>query len=156
MALFVWPPADAPARADALVILGPGLNGERFSKGLAMIRRRLAPVVVVSESRRPARWPIEQRLCAEAGTICFRAEPFTTRAEARAVARLAQQHHWHRLLLVTSTYHVVRARLLYGRCFDGQIRVVAAHPGAGFIRAAKTAVHETAGLLYALVFARGC
>jgi uncharacterized SAM-binding protein YcdF (DUF218 family) len=154
--LFVWPPTDEPGRADAIVVLGPGRDGERLAKGLQLVRWDVAPVIVVSQSSRPGRWPLERVLCERADAICFRAGPFTTRGEARDLARLAEAHGWRRLILVTSTYHVVRARLLNGRCFDGGLEVVGADPRGGFLQLVKTAVHESGGLLYALTLARGC
>jgi uncharacterized SAM-binding protein YcdF (DUF218 family) len=155
-ALFVWPSTDAPRAADALVVLGPGRHGERLEKARSLLGRGIAPVVVVSRSRRPGRWPLEDRLCARKGSICFRSRPFTTRGEARIVGRLAAERRWHTLVLVTSTYHVTRARLLYGRCFDGQIRVVAADPRAGPRALVELVAHEWGGLLDAVLVERSC
>lgn len=154
--LFLWPPTDAPRRADALVVLGPGRDGERLTKGLELLERGVAPVVVVSHSRRPGHWPLERTLCARPRSHCFRAEPFTTRGEAREVARLAGAHDWRSVVVVTSSYHVVRARLLYGRCLRGRVSVVGARPAAGLSGLVRSIVHEWGGLAYALTFARDC
>jgi uncharacterized SAM-binding protein YcdF (DUF218 family) len=154
--LFLWPPSDDPQRADALVILGPGRNGERLNKGLELLEQGVAPVVVVSHSRRPAHWPLEQTLCARARSRCFRADPFTTRGEAREVARLVEANDWGSIVVVTSSYHVVRARLLYGRCLGGRVSVVGAEPGTPLSGLVRSIVHEWGGLAYALTFARGC
>jgi uncharacterized SAM-binding protein YcdF (DUF218 family) len=154
--LFVWPATDAPGPADALVVLGPGRHGERLAKATELLRRGLAPIVVVSRSRRGRHWPLEAQLCARRRAICFRGRPFTTRGEARIVGRLAAEHGWKRLLLVTSTYHVTRARLLYGRCVKGQIAVVAANADAGLRERLRLIAHEWGGLLDAVLFARSC
>jgi len=154
--LFLWPPTDSPRRADALVILGPGREGERLTKGLELLERGVAPVVVVSHSRRPAHWPLERSLCARARSRCFLADPFTTRGEAREVARLAAANHWRHVVVVTSSYHVVRARLLYRRCLDGGVSVVGADPRTPLSRLVRSIVHEWGGLAYALTFARDC
>jgi uncharacterized SAM-binding protein YcdF (DUF218 family) len=155
-ALFVWPKTDQPGPADALVVLGPGLGGERLTRALELTRERLAPVIVVSGSRQPARWPLEHELCATARAICFRARPFTTRGEARIVARLAREHGWRSLVIVTSTYHVTRVRLLYDRCFDGRILVVAAEPPGGLAARVRTMLHEWGGLADTLLRSRSC
>lgn len=155
-ALFVWPSTDPPRSADALVVLGPGRRGERLEEARSLLGRGIAPVVVVFRSRRPGHWPLEDRLCARRGSICLRARPFTTRGEARIVGRLAAEHGWKRLLLVTSTYHVTRARLLYERCVDGKIDVVAANAAAGFRERSRLIAHEWGGLLDATLFSRSC
>jgi len=138
------------------VILGPGRDGERFERGLQLIARRTAPMVVVSESKRATRWPLQRVLCDRPNAICFRADPFTTRGEARDVARIAARHGWRHLLLVTSTYHVTRARLLYSRCFRGRIDVVDAPYESGLRSLFGAALHEWGGFVDAHVFARNC
>src|SRR4029453_7455561 len=80
--------------------------------------------------------------------ICFTADPFTTRGEAQVGARLAAARGWTKLLVVTSDYHVRRARLLFSRCFDGSLVVVGA-PSNGGPAILLPAPHEGAGLFYA-------
>jgi uncharacterized SAM-binding protein YcdF (DUF218 family) len=154
-ALFVRPEADRARPADAVVVLGPGRGGERLAEGLELMRRHVSDAVVVSMSRR-RRWPLEDELCRARNAVCFRADPFTPRGEAREVARIARAHGWSHLLLVTSTYHVTRARLLNERCFDGTIDVAAADTPWGIRSAVWAIAHEWGGLVNALVLARGC
>jgi uncharacterized SAM-binding protein YcdF (DUF218 family) len=113
-------------------------------------------MVVVSESKRATQWPLQRTICDRPNAICFRADPFTTRGEARDVARIAARHGWRHLLLVTSTYHVTRARLLYGRCFRGRIDVVGAPYRSGLGASLGAALHEWGGFVDAHVFARNC
>jgi hypothetical protein len=56
--------------------------------------------------------------------VCFTPDPATTRGEARRFAELAGRQGWRSLVLVTSTYHVLRAGLLLERCYDGRVRRV--------------------------------
>jgi uncharacterized SAM-binding protein YcdF (DUF218 family) len=156
MRLFIWPAESPIGRADALVVLGPGLHGERFSEAAMLLKRHVAPVVVVSRSKDPRRWPVEHELCARPNAICFRAEPFTTRGEARHVGRLANLRHWRRILIVTSSYHVTRARLLFGRCVGGDVGVVDADVRMGIRTTLVRVLHEWGGLLDARIFARSC
>jgi uncharacterized SAM-binding protein YcdF (DUF218 family) len=156
--LFVRPAVDEPRRADAMVMLGPGLNGERVREALRLFRRGLAPILVVSKARDPG-WEAGRELCAEErppGVVCIRASPFTTRGEARAITRLASKRGWRSLLIVTSAYHVTRVRLLYGRCFDGRLDVVGARPEASLAEWVGAVAHEWGGLTYALTLAREC
>ena len=41
---------------------------------------------------------------------------------------MAAQHHWHSVIVVTSKYHVSRARMIIDRCLPGKLMVIAA-PG---------------------------
>jgi uncharacterized SAM-binding protein YcdF (DUF218 family) len=154
--LFVWPESEQAEPSDALVVLGPGLEGERLIRARELAGRKLTSVVVVSRSRQSVRWPIERELCALPHAICFRARPSTTRGEARMVGNLARTLGWRSLLIVTSTYHVTRVRILFSRCFDGLIRIVAADPPGGLRALGRAMLHEWGGLGEALLRRRAC
>ena len=53
-------------------------------------------------------------------------EPSTTRGEARVVAHLAEERGWRRILVVTSAYHVPRARLIFARALTCELELVSA------------------------------
>jgi hypothetical protein len=155
--LFVWPRTSRPAGADAVVILGPGLHGERFDKGMSLTNQGLGRALVISKPRNgrepvpgicAGRWRLE--------VICFRARPFTTRGEARQLGRIAVERGWKSLIVVTSTYHVTRARILLERCYPGHIEMVAANPGASMVETMERIAHEWAGLLYGITLEREC
>jgi uncharacterized SAM-binding protein YcdF (DUF218 family) len=154
--LFVWPPDDRVRRADALVVLGEGQHGQRLRKGEELLRHHVAREFVVSVPEAKKGWVRLRSLCSQGRAMCFRARPFTTRGEAEQVARLARRHTWRSLIVVTSRYHVVRARLLYGRCFDGALMVVGAKPSHRPIEVVKRTMHEWGGLINALTMERGC
>jgi uncharacterized SAM-binding protein YcdF (DUF218 family) len=122
------------------------------------MRQGFGHVLVVSKARDP-NWTAADRLCSgdtRFQVVCFRSKLFTTRGEAEAVAALASRHSWHSLLLVTSTYHVTRARLLYRRCLAARVDVVGANPEASLRDWAGRIIHEWGGLADALVVARTC
>ena len=126
--LFVWPSQDNPRRAAAIIVLA-GDEEHRFPRALELARAGVAPVLVVSDGARSS-WAPARNLCAHPGgygfrVICFRPAPYSTRGEARGALVLAERYHWRSLLVVTSTYHVFRARLLFKRCLDGHARVYA-------------------------------
>jgi uncharacterized SAM-binding protein YcdF (DUF218 family) len=152
--LFVWPEDDRARRADALIVLGPGQHDERVRKAADLLRHHLASSVVVSEPKSPVGWVKLRAWCSEGRAICFRARPFTTRGEAQYVARLAERHNWKSLIVVTSRYHVVRARLLYRRCFHGTLMVVGAESSKRELL--QRTLHEWGGLVQALTIARDC
>ena len=144
--LFVWPSGTATVRhADAVVVLAGG-NGERLDQGLELAHDGVASTLVASTG--------PERLCntdEPFRVICFLPEPNNTRGEVEEVARLAREHGWKRLVLVTSTYHVTRARLLLDRCYSGSVEVVPARPDRGFFGWLGAMVHEWGGLAEALV-----
>jgi uncharacterized SAM-binding protein YcdF (DUF218 family) len=156
--LYLRTGAGSPEPADAVVVLGPGRNGERLERAQALIGEHLADTLVVSMARGGQRAETDAACAAEpAGVevICFTADPFSTRGEARAVAQLAAARGWEKLLVVTSNYHVRRAQLLFDRCYEGALVVVGASGGDG-AAVVLTDTHEAAGLLYANLIARGC
>ena len=153
--LFVWPDEDSPSRASAIVVLA-GSKKPRLSEGLRLMRAGVAPVLAISDGRDPG-WPEANRLCdgeASFRVICFDAEPFSTRGEAETVTRLAAENGWRSLVVVTSAYHVTRARLLFERCFLGPVQFVGAHIEPGALP--LTVPSEWAKLIYALAVAREC
>jgi uncharacterized SAM-binding protein YcdF (DUF218 family) len=125
LVLFLWSPwnTGAPARADAVVVLSGGR--ERLPPGMDLVRRGVAPVLAISSVQETPNWRQARELCAagryeQARVTCFLADPFSTRGEARTVARLARRRHWRSIVVVTSTFHLTRAKLLFGRCYDGR------------------------------------
>jgi uncharacterized SAM-binding protein YcdF (DUF218 family) len=120
--LFVWPPAETgpPTHADAVVVLSGGTS--RLPPAEALVRRGVAPVLMLSSVARTPRWKAARRLCrvgtyAGARVICF---------EAETVARIAARRGWHSLVVVSATFHLTRASLLFGRCFHGRLSYVGA------------------------------
>ena len=154
--LFVWPRESSPKHANAVVVLSGSRTG-RLDKGLALMRRRVAPVLVVSDGLDP-RWPQGNRVCRDKAlpytVICFKPEPFSTRGEAEAISRLGKKRGWHSVVVVTSTYHVTRARMIFERCFTGRVQVVGAH--YALRRLPVEIFSEWGKLIYALTLKRGC
>jgi hypothetical protein len=143
--LFVWPHTDRIEHADAVVVLAGG-DGERLDRGLDLVHQGVAPTLVLSFG--------PPGLCdgGEAfDVVCFTPSPETTRGEARAIGDLARAHGWSRLLLVTSTPHVTRARMLVDRCYDGRLEVTGATPRIGLAGWIGEIAHEWGGLADALV-----
>ena len=155
-ARFVLSPVqDSPRRADAVVVLAG--DHLRLGKALELMARRVAPTLVISDGLAPG-WREANRLCRRGGgrfrVVCFRPDPYSTRGEARAVARMAAARGWGSVVVVTSTYHVTRARLLFDRCVDARVRVTGATYQRSLIP--LEIFLEPAKLVYALVVARRC
>ena len=154
--LFVWPPRHRAARADAVIVLA-GARGPRLAEGLELVRRGVAPVLVVSDGWSPT-WPQANRLCAggpaPVRVACFHPDPYSTRGEARAFARLAARRGWRSVVVVSSRYHIARARILFERCFHGAVYADGARESPW--RRLLAAPSETVKLAYALTLRRGC
>jgi uncharacterized SAM-binding protein YcdF (DUF218 family) len=143
--LFVWPDTDRVQPADAVVVLAGG-DGERLDRGLELVQQGVAPTLALSFG--------PDRLCDRAEepftVVCFRPDPENTRGEAEAIARLATEHGWTNLVLVTSTSHVTRARMLLERCYSGTLQVTAATPRQDLPGWVLAIVHEWGGLAEAV------
>lgn len=155
VARFVlWPVQDSPRRADAVVVLAG--DHLRLGKALELMTRRVAPTLVISDGLAPG-WREANRLCrggARFRVVCFRPKPYSTRGEARALARVAAARGWHSVVVVTSTYHVTRARLLFDRCVDAHVSVTGSTYQRSLIP--LEIFLEPAKLVYALVVVRSC
>lgn len=103
-------------------------------------------------------WPEANRLCAgrKAGarTLCFHPRPYATRGEAEAFARLADAMRWRSVVVVSSRYHLVRARMLFDRCYGGNVD--ADGPSESLGTRLWASVSETVKLGYALLIKRSC
>ncbi len=152
--LFVFPRQDAPGHADAIVVLS-GATSERLDKALELMRAGVAPTLVISDGRDPA-WRQAERLChgVRFHVLCFRPDPYSTRGEAEEVARLARARRWRAIDIVTSRYHVFRARLIFRRCYRGTLRIVASRPG--LLSEVVGTLYEWPKLAVAETIRRGC
>ena len=158
-AFFTWSPwqRGAPAKADVVVVLSGGR--ERLPPALTLIRRGVAKTLAISSVSRTEPWPLGRRVCstrryAGAKVLCFDAVPYSTRGEAETVARLAVEHHWSRIVVVTSDFHVTRAYLLFRRCFSGRLWMVGVR--RTWWKLPVEWVSETGKLVYQLTARRTC
>ncbi len=150
--LFVWPPTDEPAKADAVVALGGDPGQERAKSAMHLAQEGYAPVVVISLGGKkavpcPPGVPGVER-------ICFRANPLDTRGEAEYVARLANRRHWRRIIVVSERSQATRARMLFERCTGIQLLMVPVTDPR--VRLPYDVVYEWAALVKALVLVRSC
>ena len=154
--LVFVPVEDAAGTADAVVVLS-GSKHERLDRGLELVRDGVAPVLVISGGLDP-RQPRANELCREGGVgfsvSCFTPEPDSTRGEARKVGDLARERGWERVLVVTSRFHVTRARMLFDRCTDANVDAVGVDYSLASVPAAV--VGEWVKLGLSETASRGC
>ena len=149
--LLVWPPSGSPRRADAVIVLS-GDHGERLARAVGLMDSGVAPTLVLAGE--PDFQQVRD-LCLGGQpfeVVCLRPEPDSTRAEARAAARLAAERRWQTVVVVTTTGHVARAGLLFRRCLDASVSMVAARRPLGW----RGLTHEWLGLGHAVIVARSC
>jgi uncharacterized SAM-binding protein YcdF (DUF218 family) len=124
--LFVWVESDRlPRDVDAVVVLSGGRE-HRLAEGRRLVESRRAATLVISDGLAPG-WVEANELC-RADAVCFRPEPYSTQGEARWIADEADRRGWDSVVVVTSSYHVRRARMIVERCYDGDLAVVGAEP----------------------------
>jgi uncharacterized SAM-binding protein YcdF (DUF218 family) len=122
---------DEPApHADAIVVLGDdNFYADRVTRAAELFRQGVAPDVVASGRRlRPSAGVSEliehdlvERGVPKEKIMRFTHDADNTREEAGAVAKLARDHHWKTLVLVTSNYHTRRARYIFARVLPAGI-----------------------------------
>jgi uncharacterized SAM-binding protein YcdF (DUF218 family) len=151
------PKVDHPTHADAIVILGSPENQARIEVAEGLLDAHVASQLVISLNAPNERHAYHVCTHPPAGVTvtCFQPHPSTTRGEAEEVHRLAQQHGWTSLVVITSTYHVSRARMIFKRCFAGKLYMAAARRGIGLINWAYQYVYQTLAYVKA-VLQSGC
>jgi uncharacterized SAM-binding protein YcdF (DUF218 family) len=149
--LFVWPTQGMPSHVSAIVMLaGPG---DRLDKALQLASARRAPMLVVSRGHL-GYGSVCPRDPPGVMLICFEPVPASTRGEAEFVGHLAKRYHWRSIVLVASRAQDTRARIRVGRCFSGQIYVVAVQQP--WYEWPYQIAYEWAAAFKALVIQRAC
>lgn len=153
---FLWPAMDRPQHADAVAVLS-GDHGERLELALSLIRGRVTRTLVFVGQLDSDR---ARELCERGDesftVVCLRPQPDSTRAEARSFASLARSRGWRTIVVSTTTYHITRTRLLFARCFGGDVSVVGSPPPFDRATSVRAIGHEVGGLAYAVTIGRGC
>jgi uncharacterized SAM-binding protein YcdF (DUF218 family) len=153
--LFLSPASDRPWTADAVVVLS-GDFGDRLAKALELMEGGVAPTLVIDGD---PDYALMADLCVTEQryeVVCLRPNPDSTRAEARALGRLASDRGWRRVVVVTSRQHVTRAGLLFGRCVRGTVAMVASDPRHPPRATARAILHEVPALAAAVLRDRTC
>jgi uncharacterized SAM-binding protein YcdF (DUF218 family) len=153
------PRLDTATRADAVVVLGPQDPNGGFALAQRLVDQGLAANLLLSVSS-AQRGPVGHTCGGEqpqpAATLtCFVPDPDTTRGEARELARVADQHGWRTVIVITPGYHVERARLIFKRCFAGRLELVAPPISISPLMWAYQYVYQTVGFAKASL-EQGC
>ena len=147
--VYVRPRPARPQPPPALVVLG-GAHDGREELALRLARDGYAPQVVFSDPYEHS--PLINRICHGGYSFrvsCFDPDPRTTRGEGRELAARAEAEGWHRVLVVTFTPHISRARYILGKCWSGEILLLDARPSIGIGRWAYQYLYQTAAYVEA-------
>lgn len=150
--------ASRPQQADAMLILGNKVERSgrpstrlqaRLDKGLALYQAGYAPLVVVSggtgvegfdEAAVMKSYLVARGLPDE--IVIQDSQGYDTYQSARTVARLARQHNWQSVLVVSQYFHLPRAALAVRRF--GVAAVYAAHADFYSLRDGYSLLRELA------------
>ncbi|MGZ4352638.1 MAG: YdcF family protein [Gaiellaceae bacterium] len=151
--MFVWAPfaTSRPKKVNAIVVLAG--SKKRLPVALDLWHRGVARWLLVSRD------PLDRQrvvFCEHPPqhAICFQAKPYSTRGEARWVTRFARHEGWRSLAIVSSRFHLFRARVLFRRCSGARVELVPA-PVTWWLWPYDVAA-EWAKLLVAETARRGC
>ena len=150
--VYVRPQIDTVRKADAILVLGGTSTGARYRYGLDLARQGWAPTLVLSNP-----YGSEDRLVTglcqtpqpRLNIVCFDPDPRTTLGEGVQLRRLADENHWETVIGVTSVPHVSRARYIIGKCFDGELVMVASPTRLGPVGWTWMYIYQTAGYIKA-------
>jgi len=137
-----WVIDEPAAHADAIVVLGDdNFYADRATHAAQLFRQAVAPEVVASGRRlRPnaglselIEHDLMERGVPKDKLMRLTQDADSTREEAEAVEKLAAEHHWKSLVVVTSNYHTRRTRYIFQKVFPHGIAVsVASAPDGDF------------------------
>lgn len=150
--VYVRPQIDPLRHADAILVLG-GYGYHRYTFGLDLAAQGWAPDIVVSNPNGAADEWLTGYCATPHPTFtihCFDPEPPTTKGEGRELRRLADEHGWHTIIVVTFRPHISRARFILEQCFGGELIMVASPTRISTPRWAFEYVYQTAGYLRAV------
>lgn len=152
--VYVRPQVDAPAKADAILVVGGAAPVQRYRYGFKLAREGWAPHLLLSDpdgdmagacARKWSGFTVE----------CFTPDPRTTLGEARELGRLATRRNWRTVIVVTYPPHVSRARYIIGKCYSGRLIMAPSPAHLAVPDWAWMYVYQTAGYVKSL-FQGGC
>jgi hypothetical protein len=149
--VYVRPQIDPLRRADAIMVIG-GPGSERHVTGIKLAEAGWAPTVWLSDPLNGAD-PWLANICdqPQAGFAldCFTPDPPTTKGEGRELQRMATEHGWRTIIVVTIRPHISRARFILERCFDGDLVMTVSDRRISLAEWVFQYVYQTAGYIRA-------
>lgn len=154
---LAFPDTELEGGVDAVVVLAGSVS--RLPVAQELMEGGAARVLVVSDDRGTDEEDLARAEFCALGrhpypVVCRRPNPFSTRGEARLAARLAADRGWGSIAVVTSRFHLFRARMLFDRCTDAALVMRGSdEPWYSFVTAVPS---EWLKLVVAETTRRGC
>lgn len=146
--VYVFPPSDEVTQADLIYVIGPPTN-ERVAIERALRLEGVADQSLYSVSLQGG-WSEERMaVCREEDVFCEHPTPFTTQGEADHLNGFAAEHGVDKTIVLTFTPHVARTRYIFGKCYDGDVDVVAVDEHLGVAEWIYEYAYQTAGFVKA-------
>lgn len=144
---------------DAVFVFAGG-KGERFQMAETLVPAGSAVPIIANLGFQT--WPGQsaiQKACKEAEgsnmkLVCVRTilENNNTAGEARLFSSYALKREYSSVLLVTSSYHMFRAKLRMSQCYNGKIFVAPVNATVSV----RGIAHEIGGIIEAVFLDRSC
>jgi uncharacterized SAM-binding protein YcdF (DUF218 family) len=133
-AVALWPflatTSDEPFAAGPVVALGGGSDA-RVERAADIVASSRGPRELILSAGAIETGETLGLDCDLPRVRCIDPDPVNTFGEARTVAALAADRGWSQVTVVTEPFHTTRSRLLFQRCLDLPVRVVATEPDPG-------------------------
>src|SRR5215470_14616193 len=127
-----WVIEDPHEKSDAIIELSiDNFYADRSTRAAELYRQGLAPIVVASGRRlRPyagisdmMEHDLVERGVPKDKIVKLAHDAKNTKEEAQALAQVAAERKWRRVIVVTSNYHTRRARYIFNRVFPTRVNV---------------------------------
>ncbi|MFJ6112193.1 ElyC/SanA/YdcF family protein [Dietzia maris] len=156
------PRVDSPTRVEAIVVVA-GAADDRYVYARHLAEIGVADRILVSQPSPGGddsysaaidayceNSPVTARDGRRIEIDCFEPDVSTTEGETTAATRIAREHDYESLLMVTYWGHVSRVRMYFEQCFDGPVLVT--DTPRPLSRSRKDALlHETGGYVKAFL-----
>ncbi|PVZ95917.1 YdcF family protein [Amnibacterium flavum] len=154
--VFVFPVEEKPAKADVVLVIGP-VDPWRMRMADQLLDADVSDNLLVSA---PTEGIPKIPECVDDGredtaVHCEQPAPFTTRGEARYLAREMEENGWSTAIVITATPHIARTRMLMDRCVPDGVSVMGDEPGYDLTDWGFEYVYQTAAFAKAAVL-QGC
>lgn len=153
------PTLDKLRPADAIVVLGGPYVDNRVYYGRELATEGYAPNLFISVGASAEHATVLAACLAPIRNVtlhCFSPTPATTQGEAQTIGADAKRFGWHRIIVVTSSYHVSRARMLFNRCVDGETLMVASRAHHTFATMAYQFLYQSSAYAKAALIKTSC
>lgn len=152
--LYVAPPQHLPAHADVVFVLGAP-EPWQIAWAEQLVRTGRADSLMISTPPNVE----TPSTCRQTGVLCLRPDPSSTRGEAQMLRRQMSTHGWSSAIVLTTTPHITRTRLILGQCLtaaaDADVSVIGRSTGMSVGDWIEQYLHQTAGFAKAIAFP-GC